>query len=94
MTRKDLEKAVDNLNDSYTKKEKNEFQVSSAYGGYKIELTGKTKRVKGKTVFLGMGSGAASLTYGYVSATETLANLGMLLSNKDAIKRFIIRHRK
>ena len=94
MTKKDLERAVDNLNDSYMKREKNEFQVTGAYGGWKIVLTGKSKKVGGKWVFYGIGSGSANLTSGYNSATETLAQLGVMLSDKEAIKRFIKRYSK
>lgn len=36
--------AVENLNKSYTTKSKNEFQVSGAYGGYKLSLPEKQER--------------------------------------------------
>lgn len=93
-TRRDLELAVKRLNDSYMQKEPNIFEPSYAYGGTKIVLTGKSRKVGKKYVWRGIGSGAANLTSGYVSATETLAQLGMILSDKDQIKRFIKIHRK
>ena len=93
-TKRDLIRAIENLNDSYMKKQPNIFELSEAYGGYKIELTGKSRRVNGKWVWSGIGSGSASLTSGYGSATDTLAQLGLILSNKDSIKRFIARYKK
>lgn len=80
--------AVENLNKSYTTKSKNEFKVSGAYGGYKIIFTGKTRKVGKVSKTLGM-PGAAELTYGYVSAKDVLAQLGMMCSNKDYIKNFV-----
>lgn len=86
---KNLEKAVDNLNESYMKKSNNKFAVSSAYGGYKVVITGKYKRVRGKGVYTGMGSGEASVTYGYMSAKDTLAQLGEILCDQASFKNYI-----
>ena len=93
-TRKDLELAVKRLNDSYMKREPNVFEVGMAYGGYRIDLTGKSKKVGKNYVYTGLGTAVAALTSGYGSATDTLAQLGLIISNKDAIKRFIIRFKK
>ena len=86
MAKYSVEDVVANLNQSYMKKSKNEFQVSRAYGGCKIIITGKSKKVRGKGVWYGMGSAAADITYGYMSNADTLAQLAVILSNKDALK--------
>jgi len=86
----DLKQAVDNLNFNYMKRSNNEFEVSGAYGGHKVILTGKYRKVGKKWVQKGM-SGAVSITNGYNSATETLAQLGLRLSSKvfwDQIKSY------
>lgn len=89
ITVSDLEKAVKNLNESYMGKSKNEFRVSSAYGGYQVVITGKYKKVRGKGIYLGMGSGEASVTYGYVSARDALAQLAMVISDQNSFKNMI-----
>lgn len=89
MAKFNVEDVVANLNNSYMKKSKNEFKVSRAYGGCQIVLTGKSKKVRGKWVYSGIGSGQSSITYGYVSSQETLAQLAVLMSNKDEFKRRI-----
>lgn len=81
-----VEEAVANLNKSYMKNSKNEFLVSKAYGGCKIVITGKSKKVRGERTWLGMGSAQADVTYGYMSPKETLAQLGMILSDKEGLK--------
>ena len=80
--------AVENLNKSYMAKSKNEFRVSAAYGGYKITIGGKMRKVGKVYKVLGM-PGEAELTYGYVTAKDALAQLGMMCSNKDYIKNFV-----
>lgn len=89
MAKFDLHEVVDNLNKSYMKSSKNQFQVSGAYGGKKIVLTGKSKRVRGKLTFSGIGSGQVDITYGYVSPKDTLAQLAVLMSDQDEFKRKI-----
>ena len=73
ITKKDLEYEVAQLNEKYCKKTGNELRVAQAYGGYQVQLTGK-RRKDGKG-YRGMGSGASEITYGYLPARETLANL-------------------
>lgn len=87
-----VEQAVKNLNDSYMKTKKNEFVVDRAYGGCKICITGKSKKVRGKWVWTGIGSGQATITSGYVSAKDTLAQLALILSNKNNFKKLIDRY--
>lgn len=94
MRLKDLQTAVDNLNDSYMKRSQNQFQVEGAYGGHKIVVTGKSKKVRGKWVWTGMGSGSTNVTDGYGSVDSALAQLGLMLSNKENWKRRIQRWTK
>lgn len=84
-----LQGAVDALNKSYMAKSKNEFQIDSAYGGHKIVITGKSKKIRGKWVYYGLGTACANITDGYGTAANTLAQLAMILSNKDYIKNII-----
>lgn len=91
---KALRESVDNLNKQFTTKSRHEFILSGAYGGWQVCLTGKSKKVRGRWVWYGMGSGQADVTYGYCSAKEVLAQLGVLLSIKDYMKDLVKRYDK
>lgn len=89
---KALRESVDNLNDQFTKKSKHEFILDGAYGGWKVALTGKSKKVRGRWVWYGMGSGQTDITSGYCAPKEVLAQLGVLLSAKDYVKNIVKRY--
>lgn len=73
ITKKDLQAEVDRLNKKYCGKSKHTLCVSSAYGGYKIDLTGKPRK-DGKG-YRGMGTAVSGVTRGYTSARQTLNDL-------------------
>ena len=73
--RAELESEVNRLNKKYCKNTKNHLKVSGAYGGVKVELTGKEYKRGRKTFYRGIGSGAESVTEGYLTPRETLFNL-------------------
>lgn len=70
-TKKDLQYEINRLNNKYCKGGKNKLTLSEAYGGYQVQLTGKRKKAGGYYKD-SLGSGCASITYGYESATKTL----------------------
>lgn len=73
ITKKDLQEEVDKLNKKYCSRSGNQLRISSAYGGYQVQLSGK-KRKDGKG-YRGIGSGCVNVTYGYQSARNALADL-------------------
>lgn len=72
-TAKELQSAVDSLNNQYCKKTKNELYLQKAYGGYQVQITGK-KRKDGRG-FLGMGSARKDVTCGFQSVRDTMTEL-------------------
>lgn len=75
-SKKDLQQAVAFMNEKYCKGTKNEFVLSGAYGGYKVELTGKRdKRSSSKWLKGSIGSGRSDVTYGFSTPTKTLQSL-------------------
>lgn len=92
-SRADLKREVERLNKKYCKNTKNELMVSGAYGGVKVNLTGKEyKRGKKTHWYKGsLGSGQADITYGYTSPKATLFKLYEADSKgwlKSSIKRY------
>lgn len=77
-TKKDLQIYVNELNGRYCKNTKNYLVISQAYGGYCVELTGKTY-YRGKKLHYkkgSMGSSAADIGNPYHdTATKTLESL-------------------
>lgn len=86
-TIKDLKCEVAKLNEKYCKDTKNEFVVSQAYGGCRVELTGKCKK-GGGWVEGSLGSGCSSITNGYQSARQTFYDL-CVYDSKGGIERAI-----
>lgn len=77
-TKTDLFERVKALNRKYCRNGKNRLRVSQAYGGYEVQLTGKTdKRCKKKMKWLkgSLGSGSVNVTFGHDTATKTLNKL-------------------
>lgn len=77
-TKKDLQNYVNELNERYCKKTKNYLTIDQAYGGYEIELTGKTYKRGSKTYYKkgSLGSGATCIGNQYHdTATKTLEGL-------------------
>ncbi|MBR4418628.1 MAG: hypothetical protein IKT33_01335 [Clostridia bacterium] len=74
-SKKELYDEVARLNEKYCKNTKNHLRVGSAYNGYRVELTGKTYERNGHKKWRGIGSGADSVTHGYLSPKETLGSL-------------------
>lgn len=70
-TKKDLQYEISRLNNKYCKGGKNKLTLDQAYGGYQVQLTGKRKKTGG-WYKNSLGSGCASITTGYESATKTL----------------------
>lgn len=85
---KDLQKEVDRLNAKYCAKSKHRLVISRAYGGCKVDLTGKPRK-DGKG-YRGMGTATSNVTRGYTSTRQTLTDLiyadasGII---KDRVKR-------
>lgn len=73
-TKRDLLREIDWFNKKYCKGRPNKFALSEAYGGYQVVLTGK-KRKDGHYYKGSLGSGAASITNGYDSPSNTLNDL-------------------
>ena len=73
-TKKDLQYEINRLNNKYCKGGKNKLGLHQAYGGYQVVLTGKRKKAGGYYKN-SLGSGMASITTGYESATKTLDSL-------------------
>lgn len=67
-SKNELYDEVERLNRKYCSKTKNKLQISRAYGGYKVELTGKTSK-------RGLGDCVSSVTNGFLSPRETLNSL-------------------
>ena len=84
-TRKDVRMEVARLNKKYCKGTKNKLALSCAYGGCSVVLTGKQKK-RGGYYKGSLQSGAAHVTYGYLSAKETLFNLYKADSTGDLKK--------
>lgn len=76
-TKQDLQKEVARLNRKYAKNQKNELQIHRAYGGYTVELTGKTdKRSKKHKLRKGAMHGSAPVGNQYHdSASNTIRGL-------------------
>ncbi len=74
-TFRDLKDEVSRLNRKYCKNTKNYLDIDRAYGGYQIVLTGKRCKNKPKWRKNSLGSGCASVTTGYPSATKALSDL-------------------
>lgn len=82
-TKKDLEKAVAELNKIYCKRSKNELVVAGAYGGYGVRLTGKRdKRTKGWRKG-SLRSGQSDVTYGYQTPAKALDDLYTVVRSGD-----------
>ena len=93
-TKKDLYLEVKRLNDKYCKKTKNKIGISEAYGGYQVVLTGKKKKNSySKYLKNSLGSGCASITYGYGSARSVLSDL-YKSDSKGWLKSSIKHHEK
>lgn len=74
-TLKDLQREVDRLNEKYCKNTANELVINRSYGGYAVQLTGKTYK-KGNTYYNRGMSGAARIGNQYSdTATKTLEGL-------------------
>ena len=74
-TKRDLQNYVNELNKKYCKNTKNELVIHQAYGGYSVELTGKTYKHGNRTYWRkgSIGSGCASVGNDYHdTATNTL----------------------
>ena len=83
-TKKDLEKAVAELNKIYCKRSKNELMVSSAYGGYGVRLTGKRDKRKRFGWRKGsLRSGQSDVTYGYQTPAKALNDLYATVRSGD-----------
>lgn len=75
-TKKDLQNEIKRLNVKYCKNTKNKIDIDQAYGGYQVVLTGKKFKNNTKKYYKNsLGSGCASLTYGYGTATNALNDL-------------------
>ncbi len=75
-SREELFREVERLNKKYCKYTKNKLTVGKAYGGYSVDLIAKEYRRNGHTHYRGgLGTGCATITYGYRPAKETLFNL-------------------
>ncbi len=89
-SRQELESEVSRLNRKYCKNTKNKLKVSGAYGGTKVELTGKEYKRGKKRFWRGIGSGAESVTDGYKSPKETL--FGLYRKDSNGSLKEQIRH--
>ena len=90
-TKRDLKNYVDYLNDKYCKNTKNHLEISQAYGGYSVELTGKTNKRTGRPLkgSLGYASSYVGNQY-HDTSTNTIRGLSMADSRgwiKSAIKQ-------
>ena len=75
-TKKDLQAEIKRLNAKYCKNTKNKLDISQAYGGYEVVLTGKRFKNNPRKWRKGsLGSGQSSVTCGHDSATKTLNSL-------------------
>ena len=77
-TKKDLERYVKELNNKYCKNTKNHLVINQAYGGYEVNLTGKTYKKGNKICYRkgSLGSGCSTIGNQYHdSATKTLEGL-------------------
>jgi hypothetical protein len=72
-TYRDLQDEVKEMNEKYCKKGRVEMRVQRAYGGYQVQLVSKYDK-KGRPLS-SLGSGCASITSGFDTAKETLADL-------------------
>ena len=73
--RAELESEVERLNRKYCKNTKNHLRVAGAYGGVKVELTGKSYKRGKKWHWRGIGSGSETVTDGYRAPKEVLFDL-------------------
>lgn len=88
-TYKELKEDVEFLNNKFCKNSKNELIVRRAYGGYRVELTGKQdKRYKKKykTLKGSIGTGSTEVTRGFDTASKTKTELWEK-ARSGAIKR-------
>ncbi len=75
-TKKDLQAEVKRLNAKYCKNTLNKLDISYAYGGYQVVLTGKRFKNNPRKWRKGsLGSACANVTYGHDTATKTLNDL-------------------
>ncbi len=77
-TKKDLQNEVNRLNAKYCKNTKNHLVIHEAYGGYAVELTGKTYKRGNKIYYRkgSLGSGCSDIGNSYHdTATNTLSGL-------------------
>jgi len=73
--KKELYDEVARFNKKYCKDTKNKLRVGSAYGGYRVELTGK-QYANNPHRYRGIGSGCASVGCGgFLTPTQALNEL-------------------
>lgn len=83
--KKYLDQEVNRLNRKYAKNSKHKLRVQGAYGGVQVQITGK----QGKRGYRGyLGSGADSITTGFLSPKETLFKLYQADSQGDIKRKF------
>jgi len=91
-TKKDLQAEVRRLNAKYCKNTKNKLDISQAYGGYQVVLTGKKHKNNPRKWRKGsLGSAQSNVTYGHDTATKTLNSLYQADSKgwlRSSIKHF------
>ncbi|MGN0812209.1 MAG: hypothetical protein ACI4MQ_01710 [Candidatus Coproplasma sp.] len=73
ITRKDLQREVDILNEKYCKRTSNHLVVNKSGLGYQVQLTGKPRK-DGKG-YRGMGTANSAITKGRNSARDTIKSL-------------------
>lgn len=81
-TKTNLKQFINEVNEKYCSNTKHHFEINAAYGGYGVVLTGKY--VNGK--FLGLGSGCASVVYGFQPAKKAYFEFCEKLATGEALE--------